>query len=60
MISIGQIMAEILCAKNLEESDTLIIDDMIICWNKISFGGRTTIINNIKNYLESEDVKTEK
>jgi hypothetical protein len=58
MVSIGQIMAEIFC-NNLDESDSEINSKMGDYFNAISFEGRTTILFNIKEYLESENVQTE-
>ena len=58
MVNTGQIMAELLCSK-LDKEDSEINSKMGDYFNAISFEGRTTILNNIKEYLESENVQTE-
>ena len=47
-ISIGQIMAELLCRDNIEDTNYEIF---VSQWNKISESNRNDIIHNLKNYI---------
>jgi hypothetical protein len=52
-ISIGQIMAEVLCQNNLNETDNKIYSEFGELFNSMSFESRTIITESIGSYIKS-------